>query len=708
MKASIPAGRGQRRAWKLRVAIAALVPCLAVPTSPALGQLLREDAKCRSRVGKGVRRLSDSVIKSGLACHHDRMLGRIPAAIDCNNPESHPSLNRIIRSREKLAKLTARACDGDPADNGYLVCPEPCGAIAISSYDDVASCLACVTENVTAHAIEEAYGTPPISGFTSIASRCQDAIGRALRTYFVTRIKEQQKCQFRQDLTGIVVDCRTSDPRGKTARALVKAQGRIATCITNTPNDLDTCGLDVESVQACVESVSAADTDLLFQHVYDPAAPTPTPTFTLTPTPEPPTFTPSTTPTATLTPTASLTATATATASDTATSTLTPTATPTSTPTDTPTSTPTSTPTATSTFTPTYTATHTNTVPAFVVDLTAYRALSDGYGNPLNRRAIPSAEENSPGAGIRINGDDDNNNSVPDRNDAGVSGENDLIELTVSANLDPAPPGFEYALVRSNSNLKVWSSGNKGSPILDANDELVLILGGGPATFWVENPNGGSGSLEIQARLAGGGTVVASDSIQFHPFTSVVIALGGESQSPSDPPSNNYGTFHIAVSLYELGYNVHMYDEDDVSSSGSGPAYNEAVRSVQGHGIGAISIYGYSHGGGATHDLAERLNNNRGSIGTFSIPYTAYIDGIENDSDIDLNAERRRPPTTGYHVNYYQRQDFFIRGNSVSGADVNINVNNEPWGGSIDHGEIDDNSNVRAGVLNPLLVHVNR
>ena len=71
---------------------------------------------------------------------------------------------------------------------------------------------------------------------------------------------------------------------------------------------------------------------------------------------------------------------------------------------------------------------------------------------------------------------------------------------------------------------------------------------------------------------------------------------------------------------------------------------------MQRRGIGIVSIFGYSHGGGSTHDLAERLDINRGSLGTFTMPYTAYIDGISNSSDIDITipsaACRRAPRTT--------------------------------------------------------------
>ena len=192
----------------------------------------------------------------------------------------------------------------------------------------------------------------------------------------------------------------------------------------------------------------------------------------------------------------------------------------------------------------------------------------------------------------------------------------------------------------------------------------------------------------------------------FYPFTTIVIALGGENQVPSDPPDPNHGVFNLAATLYAQGFDVHMYDEDNVNSSGAGSVYDEVVRAIQGRGIALVAIFGYSHGGGSTHDLAGLLDSNRASIGTFTFPYTAYIDGIRNSSDIDINSETRLPAATQYHVNYYQRNDFLIRGNSVPGANVDVNVTNTPWGSGLVHTSIDDHPNVRDGVLTPLLQHV--
>jgi hypothetical protein len=108
---------------------------------------------------------------------------------------------------------------------------------------------------------------------------------------------------------------------------------------------------------------------------------------------------------------------------------------------------------------------------------------------PFEPRPIEENVEGVHGAGIRINGDDDNNNGIPGREDDSVSGEDDLI--MVSLTLDPpAPPaGIEYVLKRSNNRIKVWGKSSKDSRILDSNNETVW--NNGSITIWVENPRGG-------------------------------------------------------------------------------------------------------------------------------------------------------------------------------------------------------------------------
>ena len=56
-----------------------------------------------------------------------------------------------------------------------------------------------------------------------------------------------------------------------------------------------------------------------------------------------------------------------------------------------------------------------------------------------------------------------------------------------------------------------------------------------------------------------------------------------------------------------------------------------------------------------------------GHIGTFSISFTSYVDGIRNEADIDPRVERRRPPMTSFHANQYQQRDW-LQGGPVAGS----------------------------------------
>ena len=91
-----------------------------------------------------------------------------------------------------------------------------------------------------------------------------------------------------------------------------------------------------------------------------------------------------------------------------------------------------------------------------------------------------------------------------------------------------------------------------------------------------------------------------------------------------------------------------------VNYGGAGITYNEVVSAVQHRNVNQVTIYGYSHGGGSTFVLANLLNNNRGAIGAFTIPFTAYIDAVEDDDLWDSQQEHRRPPSSGFHITYYQ------------------------------------------------------
>ncbi|MDI6774691.1 MAG: hypothetical protein QME60_04750, partial [Verrucomicrobiota bacterium] len=332
------------------------------------------------------------------------------------------------------------------------------------------------------------------------------------------------------------------------------------------------------------------------------------------------------------------------------------------------------------------------------------------YNNPFQRREIPEAQEETPGAGIRVNGDDDNVNSTPDRNDTAVNNENDLIEVV----LDAAPPapssGFKYVLKRSASNIKVWNSQTKGTAWLDANDETNLTFSTTPMTVWVENPNGGDADLELVARS--GSTDVCSDKIHFCDFTTVVIALGGLNQVPADPADANNGIFQLAIDLYEDGYDAHMYNENAVTLDGQGVPCEEVVSAIRNRGVTRVVIYGYSRGGGATFDMADELNDNSAAIGHFTLSLTAYIDAV---TSLSAAQENRRPTDSALHINYFQEgvlwplnDPFYDNGldggpidNPAPGDPPEVNV--DAAGQTITHYVIDEHppalNAIRNGVL---------
>ena len=163
------------------------------------------------------------------------------------------------------------------------------------------------------------------------------------------------------------------------------------------------------------------------------------------------------------------------------------------------------------------------------MDMTAYRSRTEGPGtnNPFARRAVPEDLEEFPGAGIRINGDSDDGDSTPDRDESYVQNENDTIDVVLHAQPFSAP-GLVYTLKRSNSNtnIKVWTGQNKGQALLGSNHETNLTFSSSAMTVWVECPTGGVADLLFEARTTNG-TVLCSDKVHFYPFTSIVIAFGG-------------------------------------------------------------------------------------------------------------------------------------------------------------------------------------
>ena len=101
----------------------------------------------------------------------------------------------------------------------------------------------------------------------------------------------------------------------------------------------------------------------------------------------------------------------------------------------------------------------------------------------------------------------------------------------------------------------------------------------------------------------------------------------------------------------------------------------------------------------------------RSRVSVFSIDFTAYVDGIDNDSDFDLDPETVLPPSTGYHANYYQHPGCgFLQlcGAPVAGSDRDVNVTATPWGSALTHFTIDDAPTILQELLDQVMTNVAR
>lgn len=325
--------------------------------------------------------------------------------------------------------------------------------------------------------------------------------------------------------------------------------------------------------------------------------------------------------------------------------------------------------------------------------MTVYRPRNGSGYFPFDRLAVDDADKADAelGPGIRIN--------APGNVDP--FGEDDLIEVVVTV----SPAGSPVVLRRDDAALRVWET-----PDRQANTEIAfsgdvtgaLPIGAGQATItlFVEWASAAHGVAGLQLETIDGTEVI--DVVTFHTFHAIVMALGGEGQTPTVPVDPEQGTFVVGRALYALGYDVQMYDEDNVTADGSGSVFNEVVDAVSHRGVDRVAIYGYSHGGGSTYDLADRLDAQRAGIGNFEIEFTSYVDAVGNNSDIDTSQETRRPPSSGLHANHYQHgtlfDDFFLDGGPVTNSippPTGLDVETTPWGATSTHFEIDDYVQVR-------------
>jgi hypothetical protein len=325
-------------------------------------------------------------------------------------------------------------------------------------------------------------------------------------------------------------------------------------------------------------------------------------------------------------------------------------------------------------------------------DLVAFRPVTE-YINYANY-PIPAADEDKPdrGPGIRFNGDDDNGIPGRDYADPAVSpiADNDLVRIDVAAT------GGDFSLNWTDE-LRVWTTSTKTQGV--AEDTLYMA---GTRSWWVEYVSPLHSNAALLSLTVSAGADTATDSVLFHSFQSDVIVIGGNTQDPANVGDPRLGVFAIGLTLYQQGYDVHLFSHSQVQSSGQGAAFNEVKSAVLNRNVDYVAILGYSWGGGATYELAAGLKADATMAGQYQLKYTAYIDGIRHGS---ISAETRLPALTQYHDNFYQRKDWLLKGNSVAGAN-NVNVTLTTWGKSLVHTTIDDNATLQGLLVNKLMTRI--
>jgi len=212
--------------------------------------------KCRSSIAKAYGKLISTTGKTLQSCHKSRDLAKIVVA-DCNAyPADAANVDpkgKIATAAGKLADAITKSCVGQDellrADY-YTSCPEPCAtqigtANPMTTWTEVGDCLACVGSSMVVDMYASAMGVPTLP-LSSDDAKCHSAIGKGYQKYMDALIKGRQSCQGSEDKINNdwLAPCNTSDPKGKGAKMLTKANDGIEKSCATTTADLgkmDSC-----------------------------------------------------------------------------------------------------------------------------------------------------------------------------------------------------------------------------------------------------------------------------------------------------------------------------------------------------------------------------------------------------------------------------------------------------------------------------------
>ena len=292
--------------------------------------------------------------------------------------------------------------------------------------------------------------------------------------------------------------------------------------------------------------------------------------------------------------------------------------------------------------------------------LTVYRP-QEGNGGyaPFDRTAVPRAKQNDDkeGPGIRIS-----NSAETD----------DLIELQITR----VDASQHLALHRASGALKVWKSADKTAGEIPFTGNKTAELVFNPTsplalTVFVEwaDPNHGTCILDAEPTTANN----VLDSVKFHTFKSIIIAIGGLGQSA---PASGSGTGKTATKLYKLGYDAQWFPERK-----KGAAQKEGERAITKRGVQAIAMLGYSFGGGKIRDIAADSGIVRGKL-----IWTGYVDARDIGFGLGEPVDEK-PKGSPKHLCQYETKSAYPGAATTTGLEAGTIVVNQNLNNSLpDHG----------------------
>jgi len=275
--------------FRTLILIVAATACLG-SGFPTQNREIYDKAQCRLSYARSIRVISVGLSLRVQACHRQRLRGKVPAAVDCNDPWSweasgyavgHAGLLHDLRRYDAEAATCTATVDA-PEQVGYLSCPAPCDGIAVNSFAAFGECLKCHNQPIAVTSWQAILGTPPVSGDTKAAS-CQGVLGRSVVHYVHKRMKLQHACEFKHEVSKddyANFDCDYIGTPGHPLETRInRFRQRLVTLIStrctkaDIPAFIDSCGNDGPSIGECLVSTIEQWSASMHTTIYPPLPP---------------------------------------------------------------------------------------------------------------------------------------------------------------------------------------------------------------------------------------------------------------------------------------------------------------------------------------------------------------------------------------------------------------------------------------------------